>query len=111
MKAAAAPAKAQHAPERRPFRWEAVTAISTLLLALTTFGALLYTARQIKDFREAERVHNEAERVHQLVEQRRWFDSSGFIKVRKKLAGKRLDKHSKTVLPLNAAAAPGELYE
>jgi hypothetical protein len=103
MKPAPAPAKTQNPPEHKQFRWEAITAISTLVLALATLFVLVFTWRQINQF-------HEAERVHQLVEQRRWFNSSEFRQVRRSLAMKRLGADNK-LATLNLKEPPQEMYE
>lgn len=109
MKTAVAPTK-EHSGERKEFSWEVVTAISTAVLTATTLFALVFSWRQIRDFRQAEQVHQEAEQVHQVVEQVRYFTSTEFRQVRKSLATKRLDSRGKLV-PLSIKAVPEEMYE
>lgn len=103
MKAATGAAQAQQPVEYKQFRWEAITAIFTLILAGATISALVFSWQQISEFREAERVH-------QLVEQKRWFNSPEFRAVRRSLGFQRLDGQGK-LKPIQADAAPQEMYD
>jgi hypothetical protein len=97
------PGKAQPPSEPKGFHWEALIAMSNTLLALAALLALTFSWGQISEFREAEKVH-------QLVEQKRFFNSAEFRYVRKMLGHKRLDNTGK-LLPLEGGAAPQEMYD
>jgi hypothetical protein len=96
-------AKTPQSAGHKEFRWESVTAISSLGLAAAALLALVFSWHQVSDFRTAERVH-------QLVEQKRFFNSPEFRHVRKSLGLQRLDAKGK-LLPMKGNEAPQEMYD
>lgn len=88
--------------ERKEFKWESVTAISSLLVAFIALLALGFSWRQLEDYKDATNVQR-------LIDETRSFESSDFVNIRKNLARKRLDSAGK-LKPLSVEYPPAEMY-
>src|SRR5260370_23370715 len=81
--------------------WDRITAISTVVLALTGAAALIFAWLQIQEFRNAAQVQHIDELVH------RW--DYEMVDARRALALKRLDPKQQTLLALNMDDPPKEM--
>jgi hypothetical protein len=84
--------------------WDQITALSTLVLAIITFGAVVFAALQVYELREEARIQH-------LVEQLRRFDDVPFVAVRKGLAVKRMDPSQEHLRPLDPEDVPPEMQD
>jgi hypothetical protein len=95
-------------PEERPVpsasRWEKMTAVGTVVLALTGFTALIVGWLQIRELREEAKVVHFVEFIHD-------YDAPARIANRKALALKRIDKSQVRLHQLDAANPPEELVD
>ncbi len=89
----------------KPVKWEALTAIGTVILAIaTSLGALgvYFAYQQLRDTRESTKVQH-------LVDEVRMFDSDRFTTVRRHLAAKRLNPQHNALTLLNSHDPPPEM--
>ena len=82
--------------------WDRVTAISTLLVALGTFLALIFAGLQIHEVREEAKIQH-------LSDQIKEFDGPTFLVKRKALAASRIDPAQERLRPLDVNNEPAEM--
>src|ERR1035437_6632118 len=95
--------------------WEKLNAISSALLVIVGFGAVVFAYYQIKEARsdakaQIEEARSEAKMEH-LVEVVREFDEPHYSDIRKRLAAARIDTKRGTVRPLDVDDPPGEMID
>jgi hypothetical protein len=93
----------QRVREAAHTRWEKLTAVSSLIVALTGVRALLFAYFQIRESREQARVQH-------LVELVQEFDSPPVSNARRALAIARLDGTQENLKPLAFLHALGNWY-
>jgi len=84
--------------------WDAITAVSTVLMAITGIVAVVFAVVQIKEFREEARVQHLEDRIRE-------YDSPRFLAIRKSLADQRIDQAQKRLRKLDPDNEPDELDE
>jgi hypothetical protein len=82
--------------------WDRVTAISTFLVAMGTFLALIFAGFQIHELREEAKIQH-------LLDQLKQFDGPAFLAKRKALAASRMDTTRERLRPLDLDNVPTEM--
>lgn len=82
--------------------WQETTALATFGLVLSSFGAILYASKQLRNERKYRQMAN-------LERQLSFFLSEGFLLARRKLAEDRLME--KRLKPLDPADPPLSVFE
>jgi len=82
--------------------WQETTALATFGLVLSSFGAILYASKQLRDERKYRQMAN-------LERQLSFFLSEPFLLARRKLAEDRLME--KSLKPLDPGAPPLSVFE
>ena len=87
-----------------PNVWEKIIALSSVLVALTGIGAVLFAYYQIRESREEARVQHLVELVQQ-------FDQPPVADARKTLALQRMDAKQNALKPLDVNDPPDAVYD
>lgn len=84
--------------------WNAITAMATVLVAMTGIVAVVFAVVQIREFREEAKIQHLEDRIKE-------YDSPRFLAIRKALAEKRIDTVQKRLNQLDPDNEPDELDE
>jgi hypothetical protein len=88
----------------REANWNAVAAISTLVMALATIGVLAFAVVQIHELREEAKIKT-------LTEQLDKFEGERFTAIRRSLATKRMDIKQQRLVKLDLGNVPDEMLD
>lgn len=86
-------------------KWDAITAIASLAVAITAAVALIYARSQIEE------AQSQAQAENLQKQEERFFDSPELLKARRTLACSRLTEDRKDLNKLDLENPPPELYE
>lgn len=89
---------------RTSSKWERLTALSTLSLAVLAFVALVATYLQIVEYHHEAQIQHLAEVVHE-------FDNGPVSKAFNSLAQERVNLNTQTLKPMDEDDPPEEMYD
>jgi hypothetical protein len=89
---------------RESNKWDMITALSSLALALLALIALVFTYLQIMEFHHESQIQHLAEVVHE-------FDNGPVNREFNSLARKRVDQNTEVLKPLDKDEPPEEMYD
>jgi hypothetical protein len=84
--------------------WNAVTAVSTLVMAIATIGVLTFAVVQIQELREEANIKT-------LTEQVTKFEGDRFTAIRRSLAAQRMDVKQQRLKKLDPENPPDEMLD
>ncbi|HJX82728.1 MAG TPA: hypothetical protein VJ723_00130 [Candidatus Angelobacter sp.] len=92
-------------PIKLKWKWDAITAVASLAVAITGAAALIYARSQI------EQAQRQAQAENLQKQEERFFDSPKMLQTRKTLACSRLTQDRKSLNKLDLENPPPELYD